>query len=288
MKTAKTTWKHVRRSPYQALAAIMIMTLTFLAISVFTFLIYGSSRVISFFESKPQVTAFFKDEAKQQDIDSLKQSLLQTGTVANVKFVSKDQALQLYKEQNKNDPLLLELVTADILPSSLEISTVRLEDLGPVSEALKASPIVSEVVYQKDVVSSLTKWSNALRQIGIGLITLLATVSIILMATIIGFKISQKREEIEIMRLLSATNWYIRWPFLMEGIFYGVIGAVIGWSIASGVLLYVTPFLATFLQGIPLLPVSPLLLIELLGIELFVAVLLGTFSSFLAVLRYLK
>ena len=108
------------------------------------------------------------------------------------------------------------------------------------------------------------------------------------MATIIGFKISQKREEIEIMKLLSATNWYIRWPFLMEGIFYGIIGAILGWGIASGVLLYTTPFLSTFLQGISLLPVSPILLFELLGIELIVAVLLGTFSSFLAVLRYLK
>ena len=233
MKSFSTTWKHVRRSPYQAIAAIMIMMLTFLAISAFTFLFYGSSKIITFFGSKPQVTAFFKDDAKQEDIEVLKASLMQSGTIASVKFVSKDQALQLYKEQNKNDPLLLELVTADILPSSLEISTTKLEDLAPISEALKVSPLVSEVIYQKDVVSSLTKWSNALTRIGIGLITLLSLISIILMATIIGFKISQKREEIEIMKLLSATNWYIRWPFLMEGIFYGIIGAILGWGIAS-------------------------------------------------------
>ncbi len=288
MKSMKTAWKHVRRSPYQALAAIMIMLLTFLAISTFTFLFYGSSKIITFFKSKPQVTAFFKDEAKTIEVDGLRQALIDTGKVSSIKYVSKDQALQLYKEQNKNDPLLLELVTSDILPSSLEISTYNLDDLGPISDELKTSPLVSEVIYQKDVVSSLSKWSTALTQIGLALITLLATVSIILMATIIGFKISQKREEIEIMRLLSATKWYIRWPFLLEGILYGVIGAVLGWGIASGVLIYITPFLSTFLQGIPLLPVSPILLLQLLGVELIVAVLLGTFSSFLAVLRYLK
>src|SRR5258706_6474267 len=151
----KTTWHHVRRSPYQALAAILIMMLTFLAVSVFTFLITGSSRVITYFESKPQVTAFFKDDAKQADIDVLKSKLNATGKIASMKFVSKQDALQIYREQNKNDPLLLELVTADILPSSLEISAVNLTDLNDLSTFLKNDPSVQEVVYQKDVVNTL-------------------------------------------------------------------------------------------------------------------------------------
>jgi cell division transport system permease protein len=62
---------------------------------------------------------------------------------------------------------------------------------------------------------------------------LLSLVSIFIMATIIGIKISQKKEDIEIMKLIGATNWYIRWPFLTEGILYGIIGAVVGWAIAT-------------------------------------------------------
>ena len=75
MKATKITLKHIRRSPYQSLAAILIMVLTFLAITVFAFIVFGSSAVLNFFESKPQVTAFFKDTATQQNIDDLKNHL---------------------------------------------------------------------------------------------------------------------------------------------------------------------------------------------------------------------
>ena len=288
MSFAKTAWKNIRRSPYQALAAILIMTLTFLAISFFTFLLVGSSKVINYFESKPQVTAFFRNEAKQSDINQLENQLQATGKIASIKFISKDEALKIYKEQNKNDPLLLDLVTADVLPSSFEISTVKIEDMAAVSNTLTKSSLVSDVIYQKDVVSTLTSWTGAIRQIGLVLVVLLSLVSIFIMATIIGIKISQKKADIEIMKLIGATNWYIRWPFLTEGILYGIIGAVVGWTIATVGLLYATPFLESFLKGIPVLPASYLDLLVLLGIEIGFAIFLGAVSSFMAVLRYSK
>lgn len=288
MKFFSTAWRNIRRSPYQALAAILIMTLTFLVVSFFTFLLVGSSKIVNFFESKPQVTAFFKNDAPQADINSLENKLSQSGKVASIKYVSKEDALSIYKEQNKDDPLLLDLVTADILPASFEISAIQIEDLGEISDALKKSSIVSEVIYQKDVVSALTSWTNAIRQIGIALIVLLSLVSVFIMVTIISIKISHKKEDIEIMKLIGATSWYIRWPFIIEGIFYGVVGALIGWSISTGTLLYATPFLESFLKGIPIIPVPPVDLLILLGFELILATILGVISSFLAVLRYLK
>ncbi len=288
MKIIKTTWKQIRRTPYQALTAVFIMMLTFLSISVFSFIVFGFSVVIRYFESKPQVTAFFKDEAKPEEITLLENNLKRTGKISSVRFVSKKEALQIYKEQNKNDPLLLDLVTADILPSSLEISTLRIDDLASVSDALKGSPIVSEVIYQKDIVSTLSKWTNAVRIIGTSIIVVLALVSIFIMMMVIGFKVSLKRDEIEIMKLLSATNWYIRTPFMFEGIFYGAVGTLMGWLIASAGLLYASPYLESFLKGIPILPVSPLFLVGLLLAELSIAIGLGVLASFLAVLRYLK
>lgn len=289
MKThLRTTWHHVRRSPYQALAAIMIMVVTFLAVSVFTILILGSSKVINYFESKPQVTAFFKDEAKQEDIVALEKQLESTGQVASVKYVSKQEALQIYKEQNKSDPLLLDLVTADVLPASLEISTVQLSDLQNISAELKNNPSVQEVVFQKDVVSTLTKWTNAIRYIGLGLIIVLSAVSILIMTTIVGIKISQKKEEIEVMQLLGATKWYISWPFVFEGIFYGLVGASVAWFVSSLALILATPYLDMFLHGIPVLPVPWYFYAGLLGGEFLFAILLGMISSMLAVSRYIK
>ncbi len=288
MKSVKTSWKQIRRTPYQALTAVFVMVLTFLSISVFSFIVFGSSIVIDYFESKPQVTAFFKDEARPEEITQLENNLRQTGKISNVRFVSKKEALAIYKEQNKDDPLLLDLVTEDILPASLEISTEKIDDLASVSDALKGSPIVSEVIYQKDIVSTLSRWTNAIRIIGTSIIVVLALVSIFIMMMVIGFKVSQKRDEIEIMKLLSATNWYIRWPFMLEGIFYGAVGTLVGWLLASAGLLYATPYLQSFLKGIPLLPVSPVFLLGVLGAELLIAIGLGVIASYFAVLRYLK
>src|SRR3989338_2504723 len=143
MKFIKSSLRNIRRSPYQALAAVLIMMLTFLTISFFTFLLSGSARVINFFESKPQVTAFFKNETKQSDINALEAQVKNTGKVSSVRFVSKQEALKIYREQNKDDPLLLDLVTADILPASLEISAFKISDLSGISEMLKGSPDVS-------------------------------------------------------------------------------------------------------------------------------------------------
>jgi cell division transport system permease protein len=288
MKFFNTAWRNIRRSPYQALSAILIMSLTFLVISFFVFLLVGSSKIITFFESKPQVTAFFNNEASQEEINSLQNQLSQRSEIASIKFVSKEQALEIYKEQNKDDPLLLDLVTAEVLPASFEISAVNIEDLAGISETLKQSPIVSEVIFQRDVISALTSWTNALRQIGFALIIILSTVSVFIMVTIIGIKISHKKEDIEIMKLIGASSWYIRWPFIIEGVTYGVVGALIGWTISVGVLLYSTPFLSSFLKGIPVLPVTFFSLFELLVFELLLASMLGIFASYIAVLRYLK
>lgn len=288
MGIRKTTWHHIRRSPYQTFAAVFIIMQTFFVVSIFTFVIFGSAKIISFFESVPQVTVFFKNEAKQEEISSLKNQIDKSGKASNIKYISKQEALKRYQQKFKDDPLLLAFVTADILPASLEIKTTKISDLNSLSNTLKNATFVKEVVFPKDIVSKLVVWTDALRKIGLGLIIVLSLDSIFIMIIIIGIKISQKKDEIEIMRLLGATNWYVRWPFILEGMFYGVVGAFIGWAIASIALWYISPFLASFLSGIPLFPISPIFFFALLGIEILFAIFLGFIASFLAVLRYLK
>lgn len=247
-RISRTTWNHVRRSPYQALAAILIKTLTFFVLTAFAFVIIGSAFVINYFESQPQVIAFFKSDAKQENIDKMKADLMSSGKVTKIKYVSKDEAFKRFIAQNKDEgALMTDLVTADILPPSLEISTANINDLEEVYNGIKSSPYLDRIAFPRDIVAGLKLWTNAIRRIGVAIISVLIMVSIFVMATIIGFKISQKKEEIEIMRLLSATKWYVRWPFILEGIFYGVMGALFGWLLASLGLLYATPFLQSFL-----------------------------------------
>lgn len=282
------TWKHIRRSPYQALAALTIMVLTFFVVSVFLLLSFGSEKILDYFETRPQITAFLKDEATQEEIENLKDRLLNTDKVANLQYISKEEALAIYREQNKDDPLLLELVTADILPASLEVSAVDSLSLPELAEILKGAEEVEEVLFQEDVVATLTFWTQMIRKAGLILIAFLILVSLLVVLIIVSMKISLKKEEIEILRLLGASGGYIRNPFLLEGAFYGVFGAGLAWGLVYLCLLYATPFLTSFLGEISLLPVPLWFMLALLGSESLLGVLIGSLASFLAVHRYLR
>ena len=285
----QTVAKYIRRSPYQSVAAILIMSLTFLTIAVFSIITIVSIRVINYFESRPQLSVFFKQEVSQEEVEALKKELTNTGKVKSLKYVSQDEALSIYKQQNKEDPLLLDLVTSDILPASLDVQATEAIDLSSLAQIAKNSKSVDEVVFQKDIVDTLVRFTNGVRQIGLVIIGVLLVVCVFVILTIIGIKITVTKDEIEIMKLIGASNWFIRTPFLLEGIFYGAIGALIGWAISYGVLFfYATPKIESFFGSVPVLPIEPLLMVQVLGILFMSAIVLGAFSSFLAVLRYLK
>jgi cell division transport system permease protein len=215
----ETTWTHIRRSPYQALAAIGIMTLTFFLSTLIILVAAGSQALLHYFETRPQVTAFFKDEVKMDEVEKLKEKLNQTGKIKSLKYVSKEEALEIYKEQNKSDPLLLEMVTANILPASLEVSTTDIAYLGEIAQILRQQPEVEEVIFQEEVVKTLKTWTDTLRKIGAVLIGFLGLISFLIVLIIIGMKVALRKEEVEILQLIGATNWYIRAPFIFEGIF---------------------------------------------------------------------
>lgn len=285
----QTVAKYIRRSPYQSIAAVLIMSLTFLSIAVFSILTIVSVRVIDYFETRPQLSVFFKQDISSDEINKLRQQLEGTGKAQAIRYVSQEEALAIYKQQNQGDPLLLDLVTADILPASLDVQATDAQYLSDLANVAKESEAVDEVVFQKDIVDTLIKFTNGLRQIGIAIIGILLVVSVFVILTIIGIKITVRRDEIEIMKLIGATNWFIRTPFLLEGIFYGAVGAIIGWGITYAVLqFYAAPQLELFFGSVPVLPIEPLLMLQVLGVLFVSAVLLGAFSSFLAVLRYLK
>lgn len=284
----RTVAKYLRRSPYQAFAATLIMAIAFFSVSLFAILTILSVRLIDYFESRPQLTVFFKDGVVKDDIGSLQKQLQDTGKTSSIAYVSKEEALKIYKEMNKNEPILLDLVTADILPASIEVQANKAENLEDLAGIVKGNKNVEKVVFQKDIIDTLVAWTSAFRKIGITVISVLLVESLFIILTIVGIKITIRRDEIEIMKLIGASNWFIRTPFLLEGIFYGVAGALIGWTVSMGLFVYATPMLESFLKSVPVFPMSPLILVELLGVELLVAGFLGAFASYLAVLRYLK
>lgn len=282
------TKRNIRRTPFQAIAASMVMFLTFLALQTFVILAAGSQSALRYFESKPQVIAFFKEGTTPQDVQAIENALQQESVVTKTKFVSKENALQIYKERNKNDPMLLELVTASILPASLEISTQTPQDLESIAQILKKEPVVSEVIVPEDVVTTLTSITGIIRVVGGATVGFLMVFTTLVIVMIIGFKIRLRRNEIEILRLLGASSSFVRNPFILEGLFYGLAGATLAWIVSYGLLWYFTPFLQGYLGELQLLPVNPLFMLILLGGNLILACIVGGLGSFLAVRRYLK
>lgn len=290
-------WRHARRSPYQATAAILTMFLTFLVGGVFFIASLASVFVLSYFESKPQITVFFADKATKQDSDSLAKTLTETGKVASTKYVSKEDALAIYREQNKNDPLLLEMVTADILPASLEVSAVDPKFLKDLEPTIKQAQGVEEVVFQRDIVEALLSWTTAIRLVGGTLAILLGIDSLLIIMTVIGMKIALRREEIEILTLVGASPWYIRMPFLLEGGLYGTIGAGVSWIIIIALIVWVRPIILGFLGMIPAVSLvlttvgsTPFLLATFgfLAGMLVIGFFLGAVGSMIAVARFLR
>lgn len=301
MRSLGTAVKHIRRTPYQAIAISIVLTMIFFIAGIFAMVALGSHLILTHFETKPQVIAYLVDTADPAAVAPLKSQLESTGKVESAQFVSKEEALAIYKESVGNDPLLLGtvtelgVVTADVLPSSLEISVKNPDYFPEIVDILKASDLVAtnannqkDIDFPQDAVAELTAWTRALRTSGIGLILVQAFSSILVMVIAIGMKVSSRRSEIATMKLLGAKGGFIAWPYIFESILYSLWGALLGWLFAYTALLYATPFLAPRTAGIITLPLPLPAMLAFLGTQLAAAVILGFISGWLAVGRFTR
>lgn len=287
-RSLRISFKHIRRSPYQAIAAALVLTTTFFLISTFSLVTAGSEKIIRFFESRPQVTAFFKSDAQSESVSELEKKVKTINGVTSTNFVSQEQALEIYREQNKKDPLLLEMVTADILPASLEVSVSGPEIIPQIADIMNSHEGVEDVIYQKDIIETLISWTRTIRYGGLFLISILLLSSVITIIIIISLKINTHKNEIKVMRLLGASKIHVVSPFLFEGILYGTAGSFVGWGVSYISLLYATPLVIKFIGSIPLLPVPAWFMLSLLGTQLLFGIFIGLISSLLAARRFLK
>ena len=288
MKPVKDTFKVLRRSPYQAMAAALAMSLTFFVSSIFIVLIVGGQLVLKYIEQRPQVIAFFKDDTKETRIAEIANEVKSTGLVREVKYVSKEEALAIYRERNKDDPLLLESVTADFLPASIDISINRAQDIEAVTKQVKDRPEVERVITPENLVGQLVKWTKTIRIGGIIFVSTLMTVSFLIIIMVIGMRIALRRDEISIMSLVGATKWYVSRPFFIEGALYGIVGASVAVFLVYSLLLFYSPNIQSFLGPILVFPINPLFFLYLWLAEVFAASTVGIVGAAIALYRYLR
>ncbi len=290
----------MRRTPYQSLTAFLILFFTlFLSLALFASLsfLYG---ILGYVETRPQVTVYFQTKTAEADIFKTRDELVNSGKVLSINYISQNDAFKIYKNLNKDNPLLLEMISADILPPSLEIYAKKPVYLPEIAEFLKKQPAVDEVQFQKDIFDRLISLTTILRKITIIFFIYLTFMSVLVLTTTTLFKIALKKDEIELLRLLGATKFYVRKPFLFESLFLGFTASVVSFLILIGILFYLSPFLASYLRGIPNLvlnfdpyqlvvwPLNPIFLAITFTLTAFFGMGIAAAATQLATGKYLK
>lgn len=289
----------IRRTPYQSFAVFFSLLLTLFLSIVLIFCLNFLYGLLGYVESRPQVAIYFQNQVSESDILKVKEQLLSSGKVESVKYISKNDAYALYKKLNKDNPLLLEMVSPDILPASLEIFAKKPTYLPEIAHFLDSVVGKDEVNFQKNVVDKLLSLTMAVRIISISFFGFLMVSTIIILMTITHFKVALKRDEIELMRLMGASPSYVRKPFLDESMFLGFVSSTTVYIIFMGILLFAHPALQSYLQGIQTLsidiygfmltvwPISFLYAGGLYAIIVFFGVGIAALSTFLATRKYL-
>ena len=243
--------------------------------------------IIKTVEQKVEIETYIKDSTPPEAIDALQNEIASWSEVKNVAYVSKDEALKRLKNDLKDYPEMLQAMEGNPLPASFEIRLKDPHNVEKVAGRLKGRPELEEIKYGKDWVPRLFAVSRVVRGVGATFIGLLSFASLVLIANTIRLAIFSRRREVGIMRLVGASNWFIRWPFLLEGILQGVIGAALAISVLYFVKVTAVPWIA---RSLPFLSVSfdAALFWKLVAMLTGAGALIGASGSSIALRRFLK
>ena len=272
---------------------IVVLTVTFLLLGTLVSLIVFGRATLKSLESQAQITIFFKDDFGEENILNLQTRLEGDERIQAVKYISKEEAYKIFAELNKDEPLLLDSISADILPASLEIRANNIKNLEPLSEEFKAIDGVEEVKFFKDVVDRFKTFTNVLYIVGLSLVGVFILISFAVISTTIRTAITAKGEEIAIQHLVGASESYIKTPLIFQGMFFGLVTAFLASILLNAAFLFLHFGVNLFGKG-ALFSIGDLRINTVAyGVILsFLLILsgwvLGTLSSYFAVKKYLR
>lgn len=288
-----------RRNWVMSLGAVITIFFSLLLVGTFVMTGILVNDIVVSVEQKVLIKIFLKDGAAQEDILALQEAILDDSEhVKGVTYVTKEEALERFTEQTIESPEIVANLPGNPLPASLEVELEDPRDVVEVVEGIKAHPAFPNVIanpdepekdlkYGQDIIDKLFQVTRITRYVISVLVAMLAFVSLIFISNTIRLAIYSRRREIGIMRLVGASNWFIRAPFLLEGVMQGLIGALLAIGVIVLVRQTVVPWLA---ENLPFLPVA-LPASETVQISLLMALsgmLIGLVGSGFALRRYLR
>lgn len=283
------TITNLRRNFLMTIAAVSTVTISLLLLGGVQILGLVVNNMTLNWEAKVEISAYFLDDASTGEIQSLERQVTEYPEVEEVTFVSKAEAFEEFKEIYRNQPEFYESLPEDALPASLRIKLVDPSLTEEVAARITGAPGVEDVDFGGDIIKRLLQVNSLLRTITFVMSFVLMIAAAALIANAIRIAIYARREEISIMKLVGATNWFIRIPFMLEGVTAALMGAVIAGFIVflSDALLFskigdAVPFLG------PVLTFSGSELGGVLLVMAGVGALVGLIGSTLALRRFLE
>lgn len=221
------TVNNLRRNALMAVAATSTVAISLLLLGGVEILGMVVSNVTNSWEAKVEISTFLSDDASSGEIQALEAEVAQMPEVKDVTYVSKTQAFEEFKETYADTPQLYEALSPDSLPASLRIALTDAQYTQEVAARIQGAPGVDEVRFGGEIIRRLLQVNTLLRTVTLVLSVILMIASAALIANTIRLGIYARREEIGIMKLVGATNWFIRIPFMLEGLAAALLGALL-------------------------------------------------------------
>lgn len=225
----------MRRNMALTVAAIMVTSLSLIILGIVSMLVHTGNGIAADMKQRvDEIRVFLKEDVTTEEVASMTNFIKKMEEVKSVKYISKDEALEEYKEMFKDQEEMLREIEGNPLPASFRVRMTDPKYNNTVAKRLETRPEVSkdetgkpEIKNEKDVVGKVLRVTGLVQKIGFVVVVAFGIVAIALVSITIRMAIYSRRKEIGIMKLVGATNWFIRWPFMMEGVIEGFLGALV-------------------------------------------------------------
>lgn len=302
--TVKNTRNNIARNKWLSMATILVTTIVFATASIFTISALLARRAVQVTEREAQMQIYFVLDAPESEVFAVEELVKGAGGVEQIEYIDQQKALKYYISYFSEEEDLTDSVASDWLPASLTVRAKTLEDLDQITEVIKeeskTNPYIDDVLYHEDVVNQLKVVSKAITFGGIGVVLIFSFITVALVLITVSFNITAHKSEIQIMHLVGSSDTYVRTPFILEGMFATVTGAILAasmliipWYIfmytAEGSNLhFVIEDTLNYLSLNQLGSFSLIITLSFYGILILIGGIIGFVSSYFATAKYLK
>ncbi|MEA1937267.1 MAG: permease-like cell division protein FtsX [Patescibacteria group bacterium] len=292
-----TAFKDLSRNIWLNMVTIIIIVIALFTITTMLAVDKIGGYALNTLQEKIDISIQFKDDASEEKILELKEDLEDLEEVRIVEYISKEQALINFKEAHKNNEYIdqsLEELGENPLFAVLNVKAKSLEQYGAIDDYINNNENYQDIIESvnfKENERAINNFSGILKTVkdGIfGLTALFILISIMIAFNTIRLAMYTHKMEIEIMRLVGASNWFIKMPFIVEGAIFGIIGCAITFAFIFPVVMYISPKVSQFLPGFDLQNYFMNDFPRIAGVLLISGMALGVISSLIAIRRYLK